>query len=253
MGDLILKRVTGSCIASRPVAAALGVFCLLAPAMGGARTRRWDWPAAKVEFMAGRFADALPIVDACIRAFEAQTTLGHSGMSLSAIPLSYSYLARAQILAFVGRFPDAESSLTSADSVAVQHGFDNAFVVNWARLHASAQGFILESEGRLNEAIETYKNGTDYGRAALLALDLGDAAQARRLLARATDPRIDAHVAEGRLAEASGDTPAALRNYQAAWADIIQAHDAPGLSLPMYFVEASRVRTSLARLGAPVP
>jgi hypothetical protein len=218
-----------------------------------AQTPKCDWPATKIDFMTTRYADALPIVDACVASLETQTAAGPPGISMAATSLSYSYLVRAQILALQGSLLSAEASANSADAVARQHGFDNTFLVPWALLRASTDGLILEREGRASDAIATYVRAENYGRAALLTLDLGDIAEARRLLTKGTFPGTDGHVAQGGIAERAGDASTAIREYQAAWAEILQARSAQPPSLPVYFLEASRVRDSLARLGAPVP
>jgi len=230
----------------------MGTIFALAPSATLSQTPKCDWLEINSDLMTSRFADALPRVDACIVLLEQETSADHPGMSLSAVGLGGIYLTRAQILAQQGSFSSAESAMNSANRVAHQHGFDNTFLMNWDRQLGSTQGLILEREGRARDAIATYARTENYGRAALLSLDLGDVAEAGRLARKEAPEDTDALVALGGLAEASGDTAVAVQEYKAAWSNIVQGRDRDGAVLPTHFLDVSRVRSSLGRLGAPV-
>ena len=167
--------------------------------------------------------------------------------------LGYSYVARAQILALQGSFEAAESSVNSAAGVAKEHGFENNWLTPWSSTQGSAEGLILEREGRINEAAATYERVGQYGCAALLALNRGDRPYAVRLLAREPLYGADAHFAQGVLYERAGEVSGALREYRAAWAFIVDSSSSKAPALPAQFLEAPQVRAALARLDAPVP
>jgi hypothetical protein len=167
---------------------------------------------------------------------------------MQAAALSYDHEVRGQILAIQHSFVAAQAELTAAEGVAREYGFDHTFLIPQDSINDATQGLIFAEEGRTHDAVSAYENGAWYGLAAMLELDVGDRAEARRLALQDHNSPESKFVL-GALAEGEGNLELARSDYREGFDAVVPQGAGDRAVMATYFIVVPRLRAAIARVG----